>query len=1062
MTFVDKKLSVKEELNLQRDESDARSIIHEVEGINNLEGEQRYRWIWELIQNAKDEAGQGVDIECILHETLFQFCHNGRPFENKNLLALLRKTSTKSLSGTEGNTGKFGTGFVTTHLLNKKAIIEGVHQNEEGLRKFNFTLDRTPTSLEGMKTNISLGIEEIEKIDSVTAERGIPLHHTFKYDLNTDTYPLAKGGVEQLRRNLCFALLINKKINSLTLTIENEKTIYKITRTENLLDGISYIELQDNEQLLTPIGLLYYETENTTIGIPATQDPELSLEPFKGEARLFKDLPLIGTEKLYLPVIFQNRNFLPTEHRDGVRTKIISSEDPDSDQLAKTNQEAFSDLVKIFPAFLQSLLRHGVKNTHLIAESGLPENIKNYGEHWYPENVQRPLRESLLKYNLVETVSGEKISISEAKFIQCESHQEKFYSLISRWFPNQCPNESTYQDWNRIISQEPENWPDGITINLQQIIEIVVQKANLSNFPMPAEESGNWLQDLITFIEETEFPALDRAIFPNQLGELKIQDEVFHDCEVDPRFKTISKGLGRDLKKELLPEDFAAKHVKLFDEKDFLLKLNSKIGNLPVRQASEEEIEAIIDICCSFRDTKAERRLQWFSIIQELLPELAKEKVQVNIDDYQFEPAEKWCLKYVCYLIENAVSLEELSGTYFKSNRENALEWLDKLFSYVFRNDDNQSAALVYKIIPTQDGFFKKYSEEIYRENEPLFFSDDLKKLYLEYTGKGNPQAFLVDQLIHCTSLRQAPKEKLTSAIDKIFADRRTEDMVKPGQRFHKLFLRLKDWTDQYPEKEGQFFPHFGSIKALLYVKAFGGQTFSRLLKLKRSVDDIEILDGLKLETQELKKLDEAVALLGNSAQLLQKANEMIQEAEMNQWRKKVGKAAENAFCEAIAEIEVLFDQENPDVGKDFVIKYGDKEFSVELKSAVEGKETVKMSLLQGEHAAREKDHYALGIISRPSGTITTKEFFIENARFVTDIGEKIGDKVQLWKEGVENLEVDGEVKIELDNKSGSLNIKKEVWVDNKNFHEFVKHLREYFGITNNDQGSLQTKEPYN
>src|SRR5690606_35437632 len=106
--------------------------------------------------------------------------------------------------------------------------------------------------------------------------------------------------------------------------------------------------------------------------------------------------------------------------------------EPEDDHHAIINQKAFSELIEVFPTFLNSLVQIGVKNIHLIAESGLPLNIKNYGELWYPENVQKPIREALLNLPLVETVSGKKVSISEARFIECESEQqEKFYSLVA-------------------------------------------------------------------------------------------------------------------------------------------------------------------------------------------------------------------------------------------------------------------------------------------------------------------------------------------------------------------------------------------------------------------------------------------------------------------------------------------------------------------------------------------------------------------------------------------------------------------------------------------------------
>ena len=57
------------------------------------------RWIWELVQNAKDSISgknsnkTAVDIEINVENDLYIFKHNGSPFTKKTLTALLYKFS---------------------------------------------------------------------------------------------------------------------------------------------------------------------------------------------------------------------------------------------------------------------------------------------------------------------------------------------------------------------------------------------------------------------------------------------------------------------------------------------------------------------------------------------------------------------------------------------------------------------------------------------------------------------------------------------------------------------------------------------------------------------------------------------------------------------------------------------------------------------------------------------------------------------------------------------------------------------------------------------------------
>ena len=126
-----------------REDSEARDIIHDVNSLKNKEELEKTRWVWELLQNAKDTAtDEGVDVTFQLDDDKIIISHNGMPFETSHLIAILHKKSTKSLGGGDGTTGKYGTGFVTTHILSKKLTISGIHQNFNGQRKFQIEIDR--------------------------------------------------------------------------------------------------------------------------------------------------------------------------------------------------------------------------------------------------------------------------------------------------------------------------------------------------------------------------------------------------------------------------------------------------------------------------------------------------------------------------------------------------------------------------------------------------------------------------------------------------------------------------------------------------------------------------------------------------------------------------------------------------------------------------------------------------------------------------------------------------------------------------------------------------------
>jgi len=126
------------------------------------------RWVWELLQNAKDVNIAGkvqvrIEANLIGPDAHVTFMHNGDAFTTENIRFLIEQVSSKErTTGSNGRpktTGRFGAGFLTTYLLSEKVTVNGVVQ-EEGLtpRKFELSLDRN-----GDETAIIAAVEAAKK-----------------------------------------------------------------------------------------------------------------------------------------------------------------------------------------------------------------------------------------------------------------------------------------------------------------------------------------------------------------------------------------------------------------------------------------------------------------------------------------------------------------------------------------------------------------------------------------------------------------------------------------------------------------------------------------------------------------------------------------------------------------------------------------------------------------------------------------------------------------------------------------------------------------------------------
>lgn len=1052
----------------QRSESEARDIIHDLNKLYTFPEERKTRWVWELLQNAKDVADTtGVDISFKLDQDKLIFTHNGLPFKTKHLLAILYKTSTKSLDGEGGTTGKYGTGFVTTHILNKKLTITGIHQNDAGKRNFTIEIDRTAASLDesvailAMQKALSKTFSTIDQITKAPSEEISAVLHSFSYSLNPDSYIYAERGLEELERNLAFTLLINsaangeqgnlfKEIKSVTIETPFKKNKYVANYEETSIKDVDFMSIGDSK------GLLFYKKDKLIFGIPTIkEDTNFRILPIENEAILFKEFPLIGTENFNLPVFIQHQSFHPTEQRDGIRTKVISASE--DDPIANKNRQALLDFVVSYLAFIQNLLDAETLNCHLFAKSGLPALVDNYSNvEWYQTNIQKPIRTFILEKDIVSTSSGAAAMIVKSKFPSEELFEnDEFYLLASALIPNQIPDAASVWQWCKIVKQEVDSWPNHITINVIELVSLIPEKIDVN-----ADSSFEWLKKLYLYLESNELGYLGEKIpiYLNEANHFCVRDKVAIHPKIDDEFKVVAKGLGRSLDEEFLNKKLGiVSGIKSFDLSEFHNYLNKElISELKIEKANPEQIKAIFHVCCLFRSDRAPRRDTWFNILNELLPDLALAKKLISVDyDNYWRSAELWSIRYICHLIEKSVTPSAFATAYFEGNSDTAFTWLKSFLIFVFSlNDDNSEVFLKRKIIPTQSNEFKPYDDFIFGQDDSKQFNDTIKDIYKDHARKGDPRKFIIDNRINFEGLRTRDVSILTMEIDKIFHDSNIESRVKKGGILNDMFLQLNDWFEN-SSKSDIYLPTFATKRASLYVLALGEGFSKQIMEIKKSgksMEDIAELAKIQLSPTDMQLLDNAALVLGKD-QLIAKAKEMLDaKYQIDRW-KKIGDAAEGAFKESMTDLEFEYKIDNPDRGKDFDLFINTQGYAIEIKSVVAGKENVRMSILQGRTAVKERDFYALCVMTRPNDEmIIDKEYFKTASRFVTDIGYKIGDKIANWDAGLQSLELDADIKVSLVDKTESVYINRNNWKDGITFDEFIIELKKLLSVSNVDR----------
>ncbi|MDG1434037.1 MAG: hypothetical protein P8Q41_08510 [Saprospiraceae bacterium] len=292
------------------------------------------RWIWELLQNAKDVVidGQKIDIEIELEEKpeskSISFSHNGKPFSVDNITYLINQVSTKERNkkpenGENKTTGKFGTGFITTHLLSEKVEVRGIAKEpDEEYRPFLLPLDRSGRSEDEIIKSVSESIAIRDALDNQEANidyNPVALNTSFLYNLDEEGYEVAEIGLKDLQGSLPYTLAFVPIINS--VHVKHQNCNYSLSGYEKQTDEIELFSiLRKTSEETKEIKIVKLTKGKTSIAIEIENKegrtfvkPITSLLP-----KIFCDFPLIGTNNFPFPVIINSSYFNPTEPRDGI------------------------------------------------------------------------------------------------------------------------------------------------------------------------------------------------------------------------------------------------------------------------------------------------------------------------------------------------------------------------------------------------------------------------------------------------------------------------------------------------------------------------------------------------------------------------------------------------------------------------------------------------------------------------------------------------------------------------------------------------------------------------
>lgn len=186
-------------------------ILQRMDDIRNKNDEgQARRFVWELVQNAKDVARDDIPLKIRMtyDRDKFVFAHNGMSFKLENLLSLINQVSSKRPE--EKTTGKYGTGFFATHQLSEKVLARGVLEDfGYEPRRFEVLLDRSGRTDEDIIAAVGRSMDSVREVDdnAIADFRPDNLNTEFEYNLDSDySRKVAEIGINDAHCNLFYCM----------------------------------------------------------------------------------------------------------------------------------------------------------------------------------------------------------------------------------------------------------------------------------------------------------------------------------------------------------------------------------------------------------------------------------------------------------------------------------------------------------------------------------------------------------------------------------------------------------------------------------------------------------------------------------------------------------------------------------------------------------------------------------------------------------------------------------------------------------------------------------------
>jgi len=920
---------------------------------------------------------------------------------------------------------------------------------------------------------------EIEKIPDRVVKFEYPLDNVSSYTV--------KAGIDELTIIAPYVLAFNDKLGAIKVAGGVHNVRFELVSQNGETGYITKVVKEECEGKPPTFHELWIvKDDEVEIAIKGKRRDDRTCEigSLQNVPKIFLAFPLFGTQDLPFPAVVNSRKFEATEKRDGI---FLGKEDTDDIERNKRLLENASDL---FIKLISDSDSNSWENIHTLLNLGIPPDKDWLDNDWYIDLLKELINE-IMNERVVKIQNESLVPYTET-FIPVVDSLEK-EKLGKLWdlchclstYKGKIPAKRLVVEWAE-ISYRWKSLGLDLTereITIEKLAEEITTSESVLNFQTQLssdQDALRFLNDFYNIILNANKQSLfdSTNILANQNGSFMDRTTLFRDEGIDESLKDISKKLGEDIKEVLLHLEVSENVKNLLQEKkqeEILTQVVSKIKQ-PCPD-DDQYIQANLELAKWLMENDMFDCFEGYPFLS------CKEKIYASAGRENKErllaPKEIWndsarmhANLFPQELIVSSLYHEKLSQKDKWDELKNiGLMLVNPLYK---ENEKLQTEVLEYLLLS---------DEKLEEEKEHEVIGDVLvsKIAFLETKDKG-----IIDTI-------RKSKDKALRFLKFLFdcvidIDNYWETPIeiecKCGSK-HKIYpalwvstLKDRSWIpirkDKSQKLASQYLaPLFEGSKELLQ-RCRQDKPARLLSRLNISVG--ELMMHIVAKDDEVKlELDMAMGSLystfmTNPGQLskiaqiaesdtelfVKEIEERIHIRELVRRNQRVGSLVED-LLRSVLEKEG-FKIERTGTGSDFVIEHDfvidnmetifevKKEekawYYIEVKSA--SQDFVRMTLTQAKHARDKPDKYVLCVIGL-SGLEINEENIKSQAKFVTDIGQKIQDKVseaENFKKKQEAIAISGDIEIEINEGPIRFKINKRVWEEGQLFEQFLEVLR--------------------